>query len=143
MEGEPMKYFKTTILALLALVAVSACSSEPSMQDGLWEMTSTMEMEGMPAGMPQMPPMTYRQCLNKERMIPTQQDRNRDCEIIDQDVSGDTVTWKMRCTSGGMVSETSGSSTYSGNTMQGSMQVTSKGMKMSSHVTGKRIGDCE
>lgn len=137
-----MKKFKTTIPVLLVLTAVAACSSGPNMEDGMWEMTTTMEMEGMPAGMPQLPPMTHRQCLTSDKMIPTQQKRNQDCEVLEQDISGDTVTWKMRCTTGGMVSEMSGSSTYSGDSMEGSSVMTTKGMKMTSHVTGKRLGPC-
>jgi len=137
-----MKHFKTTILAVMTLFAIAACSSGSDMEDGMWEMTSTMEMEGAPAGMPKMPPMTYRQCLTKDKMIPSQQNKEKNCEILEQDVSGDTVTWKMRCSAGGLVSEMSGSSTYSGDTMEGNSQVTMQGMKMTSHVTGKRIGDC-
>lgn len=137
-----MKDFRTITLALLTVVAVAACSSGPNMEDGIWEMTTTMEMEGMPAGMPKLPPMTFRQCLSSDKMIPTQQRQNQDCEVLEQDISGNTVTWQMRCTTNGTVSEMSGSSTYSGDTMEGSSQVSTKGMKMSSHVTGRRLGDC-
>lgn len=138
-----MKNTRTAILSLLTLFAVTACSSGPNMEDGLWEMTSTMEMEGMPQGMPGgMPPMTYRECLTKESMVPTQKKRNQDCKILQQESSGDTVTWRMRCTTGGVVSEMNGSSTYSGSAMQGTMQMTSGGMKMTSRVTGKRLGPC-
>ena len=135
-----MKNFKTLIPTLLILFAVTACSSGPSMEDGLWEMTSTMEMEGMPNGMP---PMTYRLCLTKDNMVPTQQRRNQDCEKIEQDISGDTVTWRMRCTTNGAVSDMNGSSTYSGDTMKGTMQMTSGSMQMTSRITGKRLGPCK
>jgi len=138
-----MKNIKPLIPALLILFAVTACSSEPSMEDGIWEMTSTMEMEGMKGMSGNMPPMTYRECLTSKNMVPTQKRRNQDCEILEQDISGDTVTWKMRCTTNGMVSQMSGSSTYNGDTMKGNMQMTSGAMKMSSHITGKRLGPCK
>jgi len=138
-----MKNFSTATLSLLTLFAVTACSSEPNMKDGLWEMTSTMEMEGMKGMAGGMPPMTYRECLTKESMVPTQKRRNQDCKVLEQDISGDTVTWKMRCTTNGVVSEMNGSSTYSGDTMKGTMQMTSGSMKMASHVTGKRLGPCK
>jgi hypothetical protein len=134
-----MKNFRTLIPALLILFAVTACSSGPNMEDGLWEMTSQMEMEGMP----NMPPMSYRECLSRDNMVPTQKQRNQDCEQIEQDISGDTITWRMRCTSNGVTSDINGSSTYSGDTMKGTMQMTTQGMQMTNHVTGKRVGSCK
>ncbi|MDX8403912.1 MAG: DUF3617 family protein [Mariprofundaceae bacterium] len=113
------------------------------MKYGEWEMTSQMKIEGMPAGVPSMPPMTSQQCISKDRMIPSQQGHNQDCEKIKQHVSGNTITWSMRCTTQDVVSEMNGTSTYTGNTMKGSMHITSQGMKMSSYVTGKRLGPCK
>lgn len=102
-----------------------------------------MTMSGMPEGMPDMPAMTFRQCISKAMMVPSQERHNQDCEKLQQDVSGDTVTWSMRCTTNGVTSEMNGSSTYTGNTMKGTMHMTSQGMKMTSHVTGKRLGPCK
>ena len=130
------------LLANLLLLAGPAFSSDMQLEDGEWEMTTKMTMEGMPAGM-SMPPMTFRQCISKEKMVPSQERHNQDCEKLEQDVSGSTVTWSMRCTTNGVVSEMNGSSTYTGNTMKGTMHMTSQGMKMTSHVTGKRLGPCK
>jgi len=134
-----------TSLLLLAnlLMLADASSSELKLEDGEWEMTSQMEMEGMPAMPSGMPPMTYRQCIAEDKMIPAQQNRNQDCEKIKQFVSGNTVTWSMRCTTNGQVSDMNGTATYSGDTMNGTMHMTSQGMKMTSHVSGKRLGPCK
>ena len=138
-----MKNFKTTIPALLILFGTTACTASPILEDGEWEMTTQMEMSGIPGGMPPMPPMTHRQCLSNDMMVPTQERQNQDCEKMKQDISGNTVTWSMRCTTNGVVSKMNGSSTYSGDTMKGTMHMTTQGMEMTSHVTGKRLGPCK
>lgn len=138
-----MKSFKTVFPTLLILFTGSACTADPIMDEGEWEMAMQMEMSGMPEGMPPMPAMTFRQCLTNDMMVPSQQHSNQDCEKMEQDVSGNTVTWNMRCTTNGVVSEMNGSSTYDGDTMKGTMYMTSQGMKMTSHVTGRRLGPCK
>ena len=132
------------IPALLILFSVTACSSDQIIDEGEWEMTTQMEMSGMPAGMPNMPPMTHRQCLTNDMMVPAQQNQqNNDCEMVEQSVSGNTVSWNMRCNSNGMVSEMSGSSTYTGDTMKGTMHMITRGMEVTSQLTGKRLGPCK
>jgi len=118
-------------------------SSDMQIEEGEWEMTAQMQVEGAPEKMPAMPPMTSRQCISKDMMIPTQQHRNQDCKEIKQSISGDTATWSMRCTTHGVVSKMYGTSTYNGKTMEGTMQVISQGMKITSQVTGKRVGSCK
>jgi hypothetical protein len=141
LRRDTMFKFIHFISAALILFATSACSSESVMEEGMWEMTSKMEISGM-AGMPQMPPVTYRQCLTNENMAPAQQQPNQNCEMVQQNISGDTVNWKMRCTNSGVTSEMEGTTTYTGDSMEGTMTMNSQGMKMVSHVTGKRVGDC-
>jgi hypothetical protein len=138
-----MKNSSKLFSILLILFTGSACTASPILEDGEWEMTSQMEMSGMPAGMPSMPAMTHRQCITKDMMVPSQEHQNKDCEKMTQDVSGNTVTWSMRCTTNGQTSEMNGTSTYDGDTMKGTMQMTTQDMKMTSHVTGKRLGPCK
>ncbi|GAV20522.1 hypothetical protein MMIC_P1490 [Mariprofundus micogutta] len=141
-----MQRHHITLLALLILCTGTSCSSDAPariLEEGEWEMTTQMEMSGMPAGMPAMPPMTHRQCLSNDMMVPAQTDKHQNCEKIEQLVSGNTVTWSMRCTANGMISEMSGTTTYSGDTMEGSMHMNSQGMTMESHITGKRLGPCK
>lgn len=142
-----MKNYRTLLPILLVLFAGSACTASPILEDGEWEMTTQMEIPGMAkdlAGQAHgLPLMTHRQCLSSKMMVPTQERRNRDCENRKQDVSGNTVTWSMRCTSNGVVSDMNGTSTYNGDTMNGTIHMTTKGLEMTSHVTGKRIGPCK
>ena len=52
---------------LLAAVSISFADSVPNMQEGTWEITTTMEMQGMTTSMP---PVTYTQCLTKKDLVP-------------------------------------------------------------------------
>ena len=113
-----------------------------NMKEGLWEITSNLEIVGM--GM-HMPPTTYTQCLTKNDMVPKDQEESQ-CRITDQKVSGNTVTWSMQCTGEGSMSMV-GKITYSGNTLQGTTTMTADNpggpMKMINTISGKRIGECK
>jgi len=139
-----VKNYHRYLPALLILFSTTACSSDQVLEEGEWEMTTQMEMSGMPAGMPAIPATTYKQCLTNDMMVPAQHNQqNKGCEMLEQTVSGNTVTWSMRCSSNGMVSEMNGSNTYTADSMKGEMQMTSQGMNMVSHTTGKRLGPCK
>ncbi len=126
-------------VVLVSFIALSACGQAqgPDVQEGEWEVTYTTKMPGMT-----MPAATVRQCLTKEMLIPQQQEQPADCEVPKITVDGDTVSWEINCAS----SKGSGSVTYQGDQMSGTIKVNvnSGGMafEMESEITGKRIGDC-
>jgi len=142
-----VKIHSRVLTILVVIFTTTACTASPIVEDGEWEMTTQMEIPGVPkqAGDQTygLPPMIHHQCLSNDMMVPTQERRNRDCENMKQDISGNTVTWSMRCTSNGVISEMNGESVYKGNTMKGIMHMTTQGIQMTSHVTGKRIGPCK
>jgi hypothetical protein len=74
-----------------ALFAPTIAAAQP-MQAGLWEITTRMEMAGMP-----MPPMTTTQCYrdvkDTESIIPKQQN----CSVQQQGAAGNTIRWTLRC----------------------------------------------
>ncbi|MEE9615316.1 MAG: DUF3617 family protein [Thermodesulfobacteriota bacterium] len=110
------------------------------MQDGKWEMTYETEMPGMP----EMPPQTFTRCLTSGDAVPTDAPGDQ-CEITDQDVSGDTVSWEGRCDSAGVIVEFSGRVTYSGDTMKGETRtvIKAQGMEMTGRMKGRRVGECD
>jgi hypothetical protein len=119
-----------------------------NMHEGLWEITTKMEMEGMPM---QMPARTITQCLTKKNMlktmVPKEQAQEEECKITDQKISGNTVTWVMKC-KGENAMEMTGKTTYRGNTFEGTMIMISNDpnegkMKIINHISGKRIGECK
>ena len=119
-----------------------------NMHEGLWEITTKMEIEGMPM---KMPPRKHTQCLTNKNMlktmVPKEQAQEEECKITDQKISGNTVTWTMKC-SGKDAMDVTGKTTYHGDTFEGTITMISNDpgegkMKMINHVSGKRLGECK
>lgn len=108
--------------------------------DELWEMTMKMDMPGM--GMA-MPAMTNTSCLPKGGAYkPDNEQRDKNCEMTDVQVSGNTTKWKMRCTGKDPV-EGSGEVTRTADTMNGKIKMSMKGGQMTQVISGKRVGTCD
>ncbi len=80
-------------------------------------------------------------------MTPKKQDQDNECKITDKKISGNTVTWKMKC-SGKAPMELTGESTYKGDSMKGRTVTISNipeqgQMKMINNFSGRRIGKCQ
>lgn len=136
------------LAATLAAVVTSgpACAAGPNMKDGMWEITSKMEMPGRTdVAMPQ---QTVKHCLTKKdvedpkRMTPSAGDQNR-CKMTDYKLQGNTASWKVACEGQG---SGAGTVTYNGDSYTGSqtMAINAGGqaMNMKMNFTGRRVGDC-
>ena len=119
-----------------------------NLHEGLWEITTKMEIEGMPM---KMPPRKHTQCLTNKNMlktmVPKEQAQEEECKITDQKISGNTVTWAMKC-SGKDAMDVTGKTTYHGDTFEGTITMISNDpdegkMKMINHISGKRVGECK
>jgi hypothetical protein len=132
---------------IVGVVLVIVCStfwgtvalSAPNIQDGMWEITSAVEMNGMPSGM--MKPMTHTTCLNQKDSVPDKPVKS-DCKMTDMKSEGNTVSWTVTCPD----SVSKGKITYAVSTFDGTMETTmnhgGKPMQMKSKMKGKRIGPC-
>jgi len=126
---------------LLSMLWTTAAWAE--FKEGLWEITTQIEMKGMPP----MPPTTIRQCITRNDPVPQTNDKNYDCKIIDQKVSGSTVSYTVECKGKEGEMKTSGTSTYTGTSMKGTTTTIFKmegqpEMQMESKTTGKYVGNC-
>ncbi len=118
-----------------------------NLHEGLWEITTKMEVQGMPM---KMPARKHTQCLTNKNMLKTmvpKEQAQEECKITDQKISGNTLTWIMKC-SGKDVMEVTGKTTYHGDTFEGTITMISNDpeegkMKMINHITGRRIGECK
>ena len=146
------------IVPLAAVLAFSAAAfAQGPRRDGKWEVTTQMEMAGMPAGRG-MPPMTVTQCITKEqsedpqKLVPQPPQRGgqqSDCKVSDYKMVGSKVTWTMKCTTPQAVDGT-GEVTYGADTYEGTMTMNmtmARGgqtmpMQMTMKMNGKRLGDC-
>lgn len=127
------------MLIFLLLPALSMAGGAPDMKPGLWEITVNTQMQGM-----NIPPSTTTQCLTEEDIVPAGNQPGQECEVIDMKVSGNTVTWIMRCSGQGGDVESTGRIEYQGDSFQGSMTtIIGEGMSVESIMTGKRLGDCK
>ena len=126
------------IAAVLFLFSARLSFAVPNMEDGLWEITTTVDMPGMPAKS-----FTHTTCLTKEKAVP--QTAESGCTIKDVKTQGNTVTWTVVCSEG--TSTSKGKITYAGTTMDGVTETTvktnGKTMTMKNTMKGKRIGPCK
>lgn len=125
-----------------------ASFAEVNMQEGNWETTMEMKMEGMPVPMP--PVVTkVQQCVTKKDLVPKTASKDQKCDIKDQKIIGNKVSWKMVCVDKNGTMESQGEITYAGNSYQGVARTKTttkdrpgKPMTSSMKMTGKRLGPC-
>jgi hypothetical protein len=119
------------------------------MQAGKWEITSSTEIEGMAH---HMPPRTFTQCVKPEdvkdphKMVQQSQEQRDNCEMKDLKVEGSKVTWSVECRGKNAVKGT-GTMVYGSGTYEGTINLEMSGsdrgpMKMTTHLKGRRLGDC-
>ncbi len=138
-----MKKFAASFLFAFCTTAAFAGAN---MQPGLWEITTKVEMAGMPGNLP---PTTIRHCVKAadietgRHAIP--QNIDKKCEMQDFKVQGNTSSWSMVCKGENAMSG-SGTISYSGNSYSGNSKMTmthgGHTMNMSQTYSGKRLGDC-
>jgi hypothetical protein len=133
----------SAVLLGVVLLAADQAAAEPPFQEGKWEITTRMEMPGMPFTPP---PMTFQQCLTGEKAVPQKEEPGQKCKMVEQKISGNTVNWTVRCKSSRGTSEARGEVIYEGDRMKGTTRITSneggEQMTMTSHMKGHRIGPC-
>ncbi|HVT03124.1 MAG TPA: DUF3617 family protein [Thermoanaerobaculia bacterium] len=126
--------------------AVPSFAAEGHMREGQWEITTRVEMPGLPVSIP---PITITKCLTKEdvndpdKTVPKGGGKNDACKVSDYKVVGNKISWTLKCDekSGGMTG--SGEMTVKGDSYDGSMKMTMQGQDMSMTFSGKRTGDCK
>lgn len=134
------------LTAMVTVGTVSAQAAEMNLVDGKWETTMEVSMEGMPT---KMPPMKTTQCITKKNAVPGDSEKqHNNCKVIEQKISGNTVSWKVKCDNQGMTTLSDGEVTYNGTTYKGNMTTKMTGKDGKSQTTkvkmaGKRIGDCK
>jgi hypothetical protein len=131
--------FLATVVSLIFAVPAFAA---PNYQEGLWEMTTTVNMPGMPKEM--MRPMKNQVCMTKDNAVPQPKEKGeQQCKMTDQKTVGNKVSWTMTCKNGTV---SKGDITYSKTSFSGTQTtVTNQGgkpMTMKSTMSGKYLGPC-
>ncbi len=134
---------KTLPLAMLCL-SLSSFSAYAASGE-YWEVTTKMDMPGMPI---QMPAMTMKVCIpagserNPQYM---QQKKDNKCQMTDIKTSGNKVTWKATCNERGETMTGTGEITHEGNSSyHGTMHLkgTTHGqaIDMTQNYSGRKVG---
>jgi hypothetical protein len=133
---EPL--LKQLLSGILLLTVIGPACVWAAGSDELWKMTTKTDMPGMP-----MPEVTQTVCLTKgEAYKPGKVPHQKNCKMTDIKVSGGRTTWKIHC-AGMEKMDGNGEVIRTGNTMKGSMKLSSKDIQMTQVFSGKRIGTCK
>ena len=132
-------------LSIVLVAASGLAQAAPVIQAGLWEVTARMEMPGMPAGAGQhTTQICYRpsDVADASKTVP----KNKNCEVKDYKLSGNTASWRMECHGETEMTGT-GTFTYAGNSYSGTtkfvMKQGGRTMNMAQSYSARRIGDCK
>lgn len=135
------------VLALLCVTigGVSATPSRPDVHPGLWEISVTMNVPGMPIALPA---IKQQHCVTRHDLVPPTTQPGQQCQLLDHSVSANTVTWNMACKEGETVMHGHGTVTYTADEFKGQVEMTMQGgtgnaMHMTSSLSGRRIGECQ
>ncbi len=133
-----------TVFALLTTTLILLCfstsifASDIDLKEGMWEMTTTMEIPGMPH---KMPGTSFTQCLTKKDIMPPVH-QSDNCQIKDQKISGNNVSYKIVCNHEGETSSGTGTFSYDNDKMTGRMEVNTGDMNIITSYSGQWIGPC-
>jgi hypothetical protein len=123
--------------SLFAAALFMACGSVAfaANTDELWEISNTMEMQGMA-----MPSRTQTSCIARNQAYkPEAEDKN--CTVSDLKIAGNKTSWKMQCT-GKDAMEGSGVMTKTATTLNGVMTMKTGGEQMTMKMSGRIVGKC-
>jgi len=126
-------------ICLVSLLALSAMPAHADANGDLWEVTTQMTMEGMPAGMG-MPAQTRRVCTAHEWTKPPVSQDDRGCKPSDFSSTPTKTTWTFTCPD---VTGSAEITRTSPDAYTGWMKMTMAQGAMTMNLTGKRVGDCD
>jgi len=145
-----MKICTSIILGVFLMCMAAAAAKADDLKEGKWTMTMVTHMDNMPpemAGNGQDMKITATNCLSRQNPVPKfSRSANMDnyCQQT-HDTHGNTVTFHMTCNHNDFQMESSGSMTYTGDTMQGHVkshqaQAGGQSMDTSVDITGQYMG---
>lgn len=138
------------VAVFIAVPAIAMAADKPDMTEGLWEITSKVNMPGMPM---QMPAHTMQHCFTKEdiakgdKTVPQNQERpDQKCEMVERKMVGNKFNYKMVCNGKNkmtMIGEVVYSKTSYRGTSRMDMAQNGQPMRMNTEYSAKRLGDCK
>jgi hypothetical protein len=130
----------STLALALAGVALAPLAVAQGGPDELWNMTTRMEMAGMPGQT-----MNQQVCMEKGETRPERMQQDPNCKVTEQRRTGNKMTWKVVCSGRDPMTGT-GEMTRSGDTLSGRMRMQGKSggdsVDMTIVYSGTRAGAC-
>jgi hypothetical protein len=134
-------------VTLALFPAIASAVQNLNIQEGLWQVTTEMGMQGLPIGMHHR--VTTRCITRKDLEDPAQtvlRSSHGHCTVTNYKIGASTATWSMVCTGRAAITGT-GQMTYTRTHYEGSvrMQMQSgeaRNMEMVTSFSGKRLGEC-
>jgi hypothetical protein len=118
----------------------STALAAATMMPGLWEITASIEMPGIPF---QPPPQTMQHCYTDEDVKSEPVPANENCQITNLKTSGNKITWQLEC-KGEMAGKGQGEIVFQGDSAyEGNATIEAQGMIMVTKYKGRRIGECK
>lgn len=132
--------FAACVGAACALMSAAATAQG---KDELWDITTRIEMAGMPM---QMPAQSHRMCVEKGNdagLVP--KNDNGNCQVTDHKRTGNKFTFTVVCT-GKDAMTGKGEMTYAADSYEGRIQMKGKSggesFDMTQTMSGKKVGNC-
>ena len=134
-----LKAIQTTAIFALSVFLTLAAPAMAATGEW-WEVTVKVEMPGMPAGMAgMMGGQTSKVCMLKGQEKEPDKSENKDCTMSDMKSSGNTTSFKMKCTGKDPMTGDA-VLTHTPNSFSQKMNMQSKDGNMTMVSNGKRIG---
>lgn len=136
---------KGKLFAALMFLSFAATTAQGAaeMKDGLWEISTTIEMPGLPF---QPPPTTMTHCYGTndvrdlKQFVPSQ---DADCKVTDLKTNGNKVSYTVNCTGQNTVKGEGEVILKGDSAYEGFMKMNMEGMDMTTRYSAKRVGPCK
>lgn len=133
----------TTLALALAGLAIAPLAQGQGGTDELWDMTTRMEMAGMPGGGQS---FTNQVCMKKGQTQPDRMSQDRNCKVADMRTVGNKTTWRIECAGRDPVTG-EGEVTRTRDSMNGRMRMQGKrgneSFDMTTVMSGRLVGTCD
>jgi hypothetical protein len=128
-------FFGCALAALLPFFSSHAAAQVGTGE--LWEISSQMNMPGMPAGMGA---QTQRVCGGDDPERAAAQNKDKSCKVKDKKQTANRLTVTMVCAEGTMTVDQQYNAART--EFKGTMKMTSKDGDMTVNMTGRKVGGC-
>ena len=130
-------YFLITMFVFLGTISTQTLAMNAKL--GQWEWTTSLNIPGLPAGLPL---SDYRSCISSKNLVP-KPPGNEHCKIISHSIDGNRVDWKMSCSQQSQSSLHTGNLIFNKTTAMGESLYTTNGETISAILLGSYIGSCK